>query len=1234
MTPAIEFTRLPDAHAVTMATPRHICVEVFEPEIRHGGRFEMDMTGEERNAWVERINPSTGDPDLGMVMGSDFEAIRFGDKVVPVFFERDAVLNAAGYGTIGGRTVTKVSLKNYMQREGHGAGLQGEGDVARRKITSFRWYVYLFLDGDLAQGGPYTIQWPDGSGINDKTFTFDDKVTRAHFLHTTYLGHRPNDVYKNAVFGGVLPRAAEHGRIDASDYSITEFDIIDEDGNVVFGPEPVTLHAKASDGIQFLWMSTTDDPIHVTDIDAGTPAVVHYSEESWAPAEDEEIMFRGVQRDVLRNNGDPGVTYFGTLIARNVNAGARTFELWCHIDEFRANLTEDSATVEVLQGDFAEGDLVQFKYPTTEDWIGDEWEAFYSEVDTRVSHTELILADVSPTTLSNKRVRRIRGVTMTGDYTTGTMIPWSDEIWRTVYGSMFNTYLYDCDYSDFAPTERGMYRVRIPGVGVSYPIPIHHGVWHEFGAHASKGEYHMRSGLELDGRFGYSRAACQKNGEDCTIYQSTFPMVFLHTNQFIFHGPDQGALYNSVCGVGVNITDTEVDWWGEWHDAGDWDIFTANHAICTAYLASAEIMRLDLGGADTVYNIPQAQDVCDPSYPANLPDQLNQALWGVNHLLRLQDEDGGVPGGLEGVSPYGLYGNGFTGEGPQYGPSFSTGNQWFMCPPDEVSNYSAAGNMALVSICFALLGHTAWATTYYQAAKAAFDFAEALYEDTIPGFEDEVYRKAQATLQIPFEADTTNGQFTLANCSTVTGILPGMEITDIFNFSGTVTEGSDVITNIDSVEGITVGSNIRGNFIPGNTTVESIDSSSQITISALPVNISGTNNNVRLRTRHTTPLPYTIDGNDQAWENQDGNVPPYADATVESIDGDEITFKNWRKFDEPNSRGAKSTTANVKFIARYPAMGWSEAMFNNNLVEIRNRVPQPRALALGALFRAAHLEGETVDKAAFKTLFETRDATSGQYVDSFGFVQYCCTPGADSAKITEIRAGFDIGIENLVGIDDLEDGPYSPARGYRSIGGIETPQAYGPVANQNLSQWLVQANFLAQFFEEEINEDYMHLLQATYHSDHGANQHKVSTMMGLGPHRWANLLHEDSELMGVNPPDGISAYGRSGVPFGAFPTVYFSVHAMAPDSVFHDYCDDTEENVTNLVYRRCNEPPTRARPQWEYGTMTKFSIPETEFTVQQSVMIKQYSANYLHCWDQNTVLHGPKHRLRANWSTP
>jgi hypothetical protein len=34
--------------------------------------------------------------------------------------------------------------------------------------------------------------------------------------------------------------------------------------------------------------------------------------------------------------------------------------------------------------------------------------------------------------------------------------------------------------------------------------------------------------------------------------------------------------------------------------------------------------------------------------------------------------------------------------------------------------------------------------------------------------------------------------------------------------------------------------------------------------------------------------------------------------------------------------------------------------------------------------------------------------------------------------------------------------------------------------------------------------------------------------------------------------------------------------------------------------------------------MSRWSISEAEFTVQQSVMVKQFLAEYLHCWDGNT----------------
>jgi hypothetical protein len=1218
--PVPTFTRLPDAHEVTMATPSVLCVEVFEPSIDHGSLVAMGgLTGNNYRTWISATNPDRGNiTDLGWVMGPDKDHIRFQDLANTVYFDREVVLDHTGYSTIGGKNVTKVKLKNFALEEGQSAGTQSAGGTNTYFCMSQRWYIYIFLDDDLP-AGTWTIEWPTGAGINDTSFTFDDKVTRAHFLHSSYIGHRKNDVFKLAVFGGILPGWTSDGRVHIDDIGVTQFDIIDAAGGTVYGPFDITEFTTPDDGIMHQYISTEYEPLQIVSISTATPAVMTYSG-SHDLANDEVIAFRGFEVGRALTSSP----YYDFYMVRNVNTGANTCELYYETSIAYRNFTSGSAVVAVTSSTgFAPGDLFSFLYP---DGLGG-YTRFITTIASVDSSTQITLTDVSPATLTACRSARYLPQTLTGAYVTGTIADYPDQILKTFYAGNHGTYLFDCNYSDFAIPNEGTLYVRIIGLGVSYPIIVSEAAWNDFAALSAQGEYHQRSGMALDGRFGWTRPNTHRNGVDGTIYASTFPISYMTTQQLVFENVEHGGLMNNVNGTGANLTSNVVDWWGEWQDAGDFDVFTWGHAICSAYLLTSAIIRSDLGLTAnlTSYNIPQSYDVIGTDYPDDLPDQVNQGLWGVQALLRCQAIDGAVPSGIEGVSPVGSYtGN---GEGVIYGPSWINGSQWFAGAPDILSNFAAAGNGALAAIALELYGHTTKAEEYYQFAKLAYEWAKDRWDSSAV---EEADYKDMITQQIVFTADFTSGQYTLTNCSTTTDVIAGMEITDVYNFTGDTTSGSPIVTNIEEgTTGITVGSNIRAALSNDDdnplaasvlSTVVSVDSSSQITLSH---NAATTATNARFRSRHTTPLPYAgSDGSNAVWNypaGGNGHRYPYSAAMVESVDSStQITFENLQPFG--STRPAVGSATGITLIARYPGAGWSNQMYTQNTSIIRTTALPARTFAVGALYRAATELGHTTDADTYRSLMDTiYNGSNFQGLDLFGNIQYAAASGATSDVVTSIRGNILSGITNTILIDNLTTGPLSPYRGCRSIGNIASGGGYGPMSNQGLARWLVAYDYLLRMAGQTPDEKYVSLLQASLATDHGANPSKMSTLIGCGPLHWPNCLHENSHLLGDTVPNGISVYGPSGFRYG-FIVVTACIHRQSGQelSTMHDHADVDATAQANYSERRTIEPPPRARSGWEAGILSRWSISEAEFTVQQSVMVKQFLAEYLHCWDGNT----------------
>ena len=101
--------------------------------------------------------------------------------------------------------------------------------------------------------------------------------------------------------------------------------------------------------------------------------------------------------------------------------------------------------------------------------------------------------------------------------------------------------------------------------------------------------------------------------------------------------------------------DTEKDVSGGWYDAGDYNKYsnwTANYIVdmMKAYLENPDAWTDD-------YYIPESDN--------GIPDLLDEAMWGIDHLLRMQQQDGSVlsvigeshgspPSSVDGPSYYGL----------------------------------------------------------------------------------------------------------------------------------------------------------------------------------------------------------------------------------------------------------------------------------------------------------------------------------------------------------------------------------------------------------------------------------------------------------------------------------------------------------------------------------------------------------------------------------------------------
>lgn len=148
----------------------------------------------------------------------------------------------------------------------------------------------------------------------------------------------------------------------------------------------------------------------------------------------------------------------------------------------------------------------------------------------------------------------------------------------------------------------------------------------------------------------------------------------------------------------TNDASTERDVSGGWYDAGDYNKYTNWTANYVVDFMRAYIENPGAWGDD--YNIPESGN--------GIPDLLDEAKWGIDHLLRMQNTNGSVLSivGLSHASP----------------PSAATGPSLYGTASTSATLSSAAA-FAISSKVFASRGMTVYADKLKDAAIRAWNWA-------------------------------------------------------------------------------------------------------------------------------------------------------------------------------------------------------------------------------------------------------------------------------------------------------------------------------------------------------------------------------------------------------------------------------------------------------------------------------------------------------------------------------
>lgn len=152
-------------------------------------------------------------------------------------------------------------------------------------------------------------------------------------------------------------------------------------------------------------------------------------------------------------------------------------------------------------------------------------------------------------------------------------------------------------------------------------------------------------------------------------------------------------------------SDSEKDVSGGWYDAGDYNKYTNWTANYVVEFMKAYIEKPEAWGDD--YNIPESGN--------GIPDILDEAIWGIDHLLRMQQADGSVLSivGEAGASP----------------PSSATGASYYG-PPNTSATWNTSAAFAIASGVYREIGMLAYADTLLKRAELAYDWGE-IYPDSL-----------------------------------------------------------------------------------------------------------------------------------------------------------------------------------------------------------------------------------------------------------------------------------------------------------------------------------------------------------------------------------------------------------------------------------------------------------------------------------------------------------------------
>ncbi len=195
---------------------------------------------------------------------------------------------------------------------------------------------------------------------------------------------------------------------------------------------------------------------------------------------------------------------------------------------------------------------------------------------------------------------------------------------RSQNDSDAGTMVFEIDLSSVPPNEGSVYRIEIPGVGVSYPTRIAERALFEAYYVTARGLFHNRWGGDLEARYtDWPRPQDHR-------------WVYVREQENAFEQFPQDT----------QASGRRIELRGGYHDAGDFDQRPMHTVVPQLLMRAYENAPSHFTDGQLV--LPKSGD--------HVPDLLDEALWGIGGWEALQERDGGVRAGVESTRhPWGIY---------------------------------------------------------------------------------------------------------------------------------------------------------------------------------------------------------------------------------------------------------------------------------------------------------------------------------------------------------------------------------------------------------------------------------------------------------------------------------------------------------------------------------------------------------------------------------------------------